>query len=763
MDWNLENYRLSRQTIAVGTVSLLLFLWGAACGGDAGDTTGDSADDVGSDTGIESDTVDPNPDGDDTGASSPDGSHDARISDPVLESGGIAITDAVALGAAENTVDGFVSVASESTSDPTGETPLPAEASPTGEFIALSSGRDIELTPDDAPLFVAVPFPEEVEPSNLALAALAEGDGFPGRRADSLSSIWTILPGIHDPNSGFFVAPIRSLTAEATTIALVESEQYDAPEIESSYEPTSDLDDELLDDEGYADAALVDAVEASVEATRQFLDSGTESEDFYVECLGFDGDGCGLAERSTVRDQLRELHDDFAGDLRNPALRRTLPNRTVDGDEGRFYRYVLRSGADDAACDDAESIYVPISHSGITCHDPSEDETPSEPSTRMAAFHAIQYAYEPFSWSQPLSESVDWIHRGQATFAQNADSDGSTAIRYDGGSGSAGLRKIDKSLTLRIGEEPYPAYGAQDFWVFLTDSREASTAEIIEPVLAAGDGTPDTPGLQKVDTLFEMTEAHWGWVRNQAFEAWAAEGNPALGETCVPNNDAWSSLAAEYDFDPSTDARPFQETITLEDPWSAAVVKVNFHNGLETGAVKTQLQARSGEGFAKAYPVRASSSSECVRRAEEHSTTQIGEVVEEGNDWSSYLLLSKSNGSTDATKFKLEIEALEPVDDQRSPKATIVRPKPTGNHALPLERLVLEAEASDPGGGYIASFEWEVSDGNGTSRAYSGNDRAIADFWDEGFQPGVFTITLSVTDDDGHEAAVTVERDLQPE
>lgn len=677
--------------------------------------------------------------------------------DRVLEPGGRAVTNLAGIEAPEETLERPAAISVEAADDPTGQAPLPPEANAAGEFVNVSAGQDVRIDSGKPPLHFVLPVPDDATPSNLALAILGGDRPIPGAKRPEDAAVWSVVPGLYEPDRGLFVVPLRFLAAEGVTVALVESEEYDAPSLSGSSDTSgSNGGDGLID--GLEDPAA--AIREASDKAQSLLESGSKRDDFYVVCRGFDGGGCGMAEKKKVRNHLQSVHGAFSSDFRKPALRRTLPGRTVDGTKGRYYRYVIRPQQSERPCTDGDGLYSPRTRVAVTCHDPSES-APPEATTRMKYFHAIQFAYPYFDWRYSGESRAAWLLEGPATLAKNTSSEASRAVRWDRSSGSGDLRKVDTSLTARTGEAPFPAAGTQDFWVYLINSRDSSPKELFDPLWQVQ--IDDAPSGRDLDAKYDLSTIHWNWVRNQAFEAHETGGNSDLNGTCVPDSDAWASIhrTLSYTVSNSTTASDLNDQLELNGDWKAGIVKVEIENGFSGQRIRTWLEGNSDSGYVKAYPKRSSPGEHCLYRNESGPSTQISSVIEPGNKRVAYLLLSNSEpNASDKPSYDLSVTYAESNSDSMSPSVKILRPEAV-DYALKRNTLFLEADARDPGLGFIEPLEWTVEGSGGTTATYRGNDLAIEDFWSEGFQAGTFTFEVLVKDDDGQETTVTFQADIE--
>jgi hypothetical protein len=269
----------------------------------------------------------------------------------------------------------------------------------------------------------------------------------------------------------------------------------------------------------------------------------------------------------------------------------------------------------------------------------------------------------------------------------------------------------------------------------------------------------ETPSYHDVETIYDLTPAHWGWVKNQAFESRVVAGNSDLNGTCVPNPKAWSSLERTITVD-AANQTSFSQQIELDGDWKADVVKIEIQNGT-AGDVRAKLFGSSDDGYLKAYPARSSPSQNCLYRTKGPSRTEISAVLGQGDVWETYVLVSNSSqGGPETRSYDLQVDFETSSSDQESPLVSVMKP-PATDYPLQRDTLFLEANASDPGGGFVEPLQWTVTGSGDTSKTYTGDDLAIDDFWDEGFQPGTFTFEIYAVDDDGQESTVTFQADIE--
>lgn len=693
--------------------------------------------------------------GDDTQTpSNPDASGDTtdqppEVTETSLQPAGVTATTHAAVGASEDALEHPVALSTDLVSDTSDVPSLPPEASAAGDHLELTAARDINIDYETSPLFLALPIPDDVDPSNLALGVLPPDDTDAHQRREGTRS-WSVISGMQAPDRGLFVVPVRFLLEDGLTLSLVESEDYDASTLPDSTDTEESSERTRLID---AAGEPTDAVQTAIEEASDHLESASTHKDFYVVCRGFEPDQCTDTHRQKVREHLQSVEDDFSN-YRSPALRRTLPGRTVEGTEGRFYKYVLRPDDSQPPCSDGDGLFPPTTRLAVTCLDPSDDDPPRATTREMYA-HAVQYAYPFFDWTHADKQRVAWLLEGPATFAKNTDSGDTDAVRWERNSESDGLRHVDTPLTEFTGESPFPAAGTQDFWVYALNHTGQSPHDVFVPLW------DESPSTRAVNSYLDLTDMHWGWVRNQAFEAHETDGNRALNGTCVPDSDAWASVHRTISFD-AFRSGSLSEEVELDGHWRAGIVEVEVENTVDSD-IKVTLTGESDAGYLKAYPDRDSPDSHCLYRHERPSTTKLASIIGEGETQTLYVLVSNSpDVPSESRDYDIDVSIEEPSLDRESPTITVERPI-ASNHPLERDTLFLKAQATDPGGGFVEPLEWTVTDSEGTSKSYTGNDLAIDDFWDEGFEPGTFTFEILATDDDGQESVVTVESDIERE
>lgn len=775
--------------VGIGVLALLVATAGTGCGGGGGGGQQPSSD-AGADT-------EPGP-GTDAGTDTgPDaGPTTTPNEDNLLESGGLAVTEEMGILTTEGVLEKDIAVQSEPAPNVTDETPLPDWADPVGTPLRISASRYLDIPAQDDPayLMLRVPPSYEGDPAKLEVATRTPRSVFAGDQLEgSTRHVWSAQPGYYIEGARVLIVPFRFFYEEGLEYSLVRTESastltLEFPErnfgadgdsetteqglyrtkrqggffkdaknwVEDKAEDVADAFKDVLD--GLKDEVkkAVKKVVDTAEEAQKCLDNGglKAKPNFIIECRGMD---CDDSMRFATRDQLKKIHGQFVSDFRKPDLKRSLPCRKIDQDEdgtaehyGRFYFYELRDEAD------AAGKYLPSDNISFTRTDPGKN--PSEATTRMEFFHAVQ-------WNYP-SIGLDWrawVIEGTAEFIENTSTTPQEAYRH-----SKTLRKIDRSLDeYEEGNGSAPAYRAQDFWVYMINSLNSTPKEILTKVFKVQNVRKNSnPTLSKVYRLFDLRDLHWGWVRNQAFEASMTEGfGSKLGDTCVPNdgNDgnskAWSSLKTTMQYDPSSRTSPLRKTLRIQDEWAAKVAKIELDNSSSSKSFKVFVSAEGNQPV-KLYRDRDQSTQACLNRGEELRRTSLPDDLSANGSQSYYLLMENFQGNDEAS-FDVRIEHLQSNGNKQRPSARIV--KPANGERVNWDNQTFEALAAAGNGGITLNYDWKVShgsetvddvDGDGDDTS-DGNPVTLTDLpYDSSAYHDSITVELTVTDGNGNSVTV---------
>ena len=753
------------RTVGLSSLLLTLLFFSLGCGGsDNGNTgSGSTASECESQAECEGDNV-----CQDSQCVAPsDGADDDLEAETTLESGGTATQNGVHLMASEGAVENPIEVKVQNASDPTDETPLPSEAKGVGDFYRVSGQRNLEISADSDPLYIALPVPDGVDETNLAVAIRVsrkqvQGDNLPSGK----NHFWTVVSAVYHPARDLLVLPINFVAKEGNAFAVVESSEYDSPEM------TAENEDSETRDQGLIRTRKQYFLKKLFEEVKEFFEEGVKKkEDFFVKCRGgFDDGDCGSSEKSKVREYLNRVYEDLVSDFKNLGLKRTVPGRKVDGEQGRYYVYVIRKNGTANACGGGNGgMYNSLLNIGTTCYNGSGD--PSEKTTRMEFFHAIQYNYPAISWSKLPKKRPLWVVEGTASFIENPDSDATTAIRDDG----RNYRPVDEVLTLQD-KSDNPAYTVQDFWVYFINERDSTPKDKLRPFFEKQSGMPNRVTVEKLAELYpEFQDLYWKWVRNQAVEAKNLDGDPIPEDAdagtpprkpCLFNDDATiKSFEKKITYD-AAGQNDLTETLVIDEAPKAEAVKITLKNtGMDAAAI-TAERTDPGSGRAKFYRKRSDSSVECWSN---DSPGKIQKALAPGEEKVLYLLAANTEPvpkNQEANRVFLDFKISAETSNQGTEKPTVSMINPTEPASEPLRdtTLRLRADASDPDGGFIQSYEWSVTGGRGQTNNYSGNDKSISLWQNPGaFNPGVFKIKVTVTDDEGDQATAKREIRIIPE
>jgi len=660
--------------------------------------------------------------------------------DPTLRPGKTASTDAGArIMASRGALDDETSVSGGKMADPTSETPMPDFARPVGSYHRVAGGRNVDIATDEPPLYLALPVPEGADTSRLALAVRVPQKFTTDNGQASSGYGWSVVRGAYEPERSLLVTPIRFLMERGTAFAVVESDDHTSPSMAGTRGETLFAKTQNFFSQ---DAKAVAKATGTAKSTR-----------FVVKCVGFDSaSACGADEKNDVRQYLNNAVQDFVGGFQFPAL-----PKTVFG--GKPVWKIYKNG--ESWCSgDAAGKYLSLTKVAITCYNGSGD--PAEGTTRHEFFHATQYSYGPVSWAKLPNKRPDWVIEGTAELAE------STSARADAAAvrerGPDPLRNVDRTLTAEMGKPQYAEYWAQDFWVYLINSRNATLKKILDPLFSAQPNAPNEPHVEKVDRLYSIPDDHWGWVRNQAFESKVKEGNDDLNGSCVFDPESVTGSVRTITYDAQAQNGPMTRSVSI-DNLTARVLKVDIKNGYGAKQMLAEVKATTSaaNGHAKAYANYSTATTTCHGGSGSGSSASIQKGLSPNSTKTVYLLLSNSAREKSAS-FNLRLS--HTTSAGQAPTAKITRPNAgttyKGSH------LPLEAAASDPDGGSITGYTWKITaqkfQGSGYKTVtYTGKSVITEHLWNyHGFSPGSFIVELIVTDDEGQQTSTSIRLDVRP-
>lgn len=552
--------------------------------------------------------------------SSADDEPDTEV-DKTLESGGTAKTESgVRLMAPSGALDESVSVSGAEVEDPTAETPIPEVARAPGSFYRVSGARNVDLSTTDAPLYLALPVPDDADPAQLALGVRIPSRYVTDTGASSPAYGWDLLPGAYDPERGLLVVPARFLRAEGIVLTVLETSEYASPSM--------------------ADAAG----ETLFEKTTNFFAGETSASrakshggGFKVKCKGgFSSGDCGSSEKSTVETYLKNVHDDFVSDFRSPDLKSPLFSDK--------YVWIIKKDGTTWCKGSTVGKYLSLTNKAITCYDGSG--TPSRGTTRHEFFHAIQYNYAPISWGKLPKQRPNWVIEATAELAADANTAGSKqAIRDDG----RPLRSVDVALTDNSGKTPYRA---QDFWTYVINRRSATMADVLDPVFKQQSNAPNKPTAEKVDELYSLPDDYWGWVRNQAVESQVTSGYGGdLSASCVFDPRVAAPDTITYDAGSRSSPKEHSSVVSR---LSARVMAVQVQTGAERIDLEITASTPDSKTYVRAYLPRSSSTTDCWTGSQDASHT-ITDMMEGSSRKTYYVLVSATTIDVQRSTFNIDI------------------------------------------------------------------------------------------------------------
>lgn len=541
--------------------------------------------------------------------------------DETLEPGGTAVTEAgVRLMASSEALEESVSVSAQKVPESEVETLMPEATSAVGSYYRVSGERNLDKSSQSSPLYVALPVPEETDPSNLALGVRIPRSYVTDTDESSPEYGWSLVRGAYEPERSLLVVPTHFLASDGIVLSVVRSAEYDAPTME--------------DAEG----------ETLFEKTQNFFSVQKEarkaknSASFKVKCKGFSGGDCGSSEKKDVRNYLNDAYNDFVSGFREPDLRTPLLSDK--------YIWTIKKKGTTWCKGDTAGKYLSLTNKAITCYDGGSDP-PSEGTTRHEFFHAIQYNYAPISWSKLPKQRPDWIVEATAELTESTSSSASNVVRA-----STSLRPIDTPLTENTGKPNYLEYRAQDFWVYLIKNRSSTPADILDPVFDQQSNVPNKPTAEKVDQLYSLADDYWGWVRNQAFESQVTAGyNGKLSDPCVFDSDVASPDTITYDAGSRSSPK---EEFTVASRLTARVEAVQVQTGSNRIDLEITASTSDDDSFVRAYHPYSSSTTDCWTNSEDSSHT-ITDIVEESSEKTYYVLVGATTIDVQRSTFSIEI------------------------------------------------------------------------------------------------------------
>lgn len=468
-------------------------------------------------------------------------------------------------------------------------------------------------------MYVALPVPEDVDPSNLALAVQVPKKHVTDIVGSSTEYGWSLVRGAYEPERSLLVVPARFLVSDGIVFSVVKNADYDTPA--------------MGDTEG----------ESLFEKTQNFFSleksarKSKSSASFKIKCKGFSGGGCGSSEKSDVRSYLNDAYNDFVSGFREPDLRTPLFSDK--------HIWIIKKDGTNWCKGDTAGKYLSLTNKAITCYDGKG--SPSEATTRHEFFHAIQYNYPPISWSKLPNQRPDWVVEATAELAESTSSSASNVVRA-----STSLRAIDTPLTEIAGKPDYPEYRAQDFWVYLINRRSSTPSDILEPVFDQQSNATNKPTAEKVDQLYGLNDDYWGWVRNQAFESQITAGfGGKLSGECIFDSDVASPDTIDYDAGARSTPK---EKFTVASRLSARVVAVQVETGSNRIDLEITANTSDADSYVRVYPPYSSSTTDCWTGSGDASHT-LTDMMEASSKKTYYVLVGAAASDVQRSTFSIEI------------------------------------------------------------------------------------------------------------
>ncbi|WP_237854341.1 hypothetical protein [Rhodohalobacter sulfatireducens] len=549
---------------------------------------------------------------------------DSEKVDQTLEPGGTASTESgMQLMASNNSINESITVTGQEIEDPIVGTPLPEVVNLSGSFHKITSSSNIDLSAEDTPLYLALPVPEDADPTQLALGVRVPSSFVTDTDASSPEYGWDLLQSAYEPESDQLVVPVRFLVSDGIVLSVIETDDYSSPS--------------MADAEG----------ENLFERTKDFFGQETmntkalpHSGGFNVKCKGgFNSGECGSREKNLVESYLKDAHDDFVSDFRSPDLRSPVLSNA--------YTWIIKKEGTAWCKGDTAGKYLSLTNKAITCYD--GNNAPSEGTTRHEFFHAIQYNYAPISWSKLPKQRPNWVIEATAELTEDANTSGSkAAIRAS----QPPLRTVDIPLTSNNDRRPYRT---QDFWTYLINNRSSTLADILEPVFDQQSNGTNKPTAKKVDELYSMTDDYWGWVRNQAVESRVTTGfKSKLNAVCDFDSDVLARpTTVTYDAGTRSESDPKEES-SVVSRLSTNVMAIEVQTGSNRIDLEISASTPDNKTFIRVYQPYDSPTTDCWDRSQ-NASHSIDDMMVESSNQTYYVMATASMIDNQRSVFTVNI------------------------------------------------------------------------------------------------------------
>ncbi len=598
------------------------------------------------------------------------------------------------------------------------EMPLPATVRSAGKFFRFGAKQD---TYGEAnPFVLAVPVPDGVDTSKLALAILLQPEDVTENDLDR--PFWQVLEGVYDADSGYFITTLPFLAEKGRIIVLLETESYTSPVLDA----TTTLEGQQLDTEFTFSASCVSFNDADVN-NRSISCSASDRADLEAALDTAFGDYDGLG---FVKPYLRRSID---ASLTSFSLIPPRVNVVLTSE----YQVELRPirdvdpGAERWPCGSDGSItnlggYSSGSRSFFVCIDSGGVDTRAVEVARHEYFHAVQFGYSKVrSQAKPL-----WVLEGTAVASENSLA---TMTRDAGRS----IRPVD----VRLSADSTPSlieYLAQDFFVFAGQELGQGLG-YLRQIFTRGARTQDVDaGLKALGFGGGLPEMYWRWAKNQAFEKRRDLGGTFSRTACSFDSRTATAEAIDYSYI----AAPSNRTINLQ-PLQSKVIRVNLA-ALASDAYDSQVNVASSSSAVKAklYDSANAGTTACRNQPDGR---EYALSVAAGQSRTVYVLISNTSLSANAS-VTLDFPSAAPMLEIQNPAANAIFDE--GN-TISFKALATGFKGVNPDRLSI-SWRYTRADGVPFTFATSANGETISR---DSFCDGSYTVTAEVMNASGSQTA----------
>lgn len=639
----------------------------AASGGSSGESSG------GSSGGGDQDTATP---------------YSGDSSSGSLAAGGtIRGVDGVAIGASDGSLQEPVEVTITRIEKPETKAQLGVEK--VGDYYHISAGRSLQ-SQSDAPLFIALPVPQEESFDNLGMALLGQKDEFhvdPQEDSEdhepAVEDSWVFRTAAVDQEDRLLVATFFTIPENGRTFTIVKDDSL-SPSLPSQ-SSLAGLAKPVQADQGPAFKAICHPKafdNVNWKCTKRDREAAaTLLENAYNEHrnLGFKKPNLyyGVKVVSSMPQDVPNTDTGVRQYTMSIADCTWMSNKWGNGTIGKYF-----------GAKGPKSLQVCYNGNNVNWRGGSATSANwVEKTVYHEYFHATQWAYQGFR-----RKHQGWSVEGMARASENS----AQSMKR----GPGGWHDLDVALS-----KGSQKYRAQDFWVFIGQEmnrgldylipflKQGANAETVDKVLQNTYGNAYPSGL---------SSAYWTWIKNQAFE------NGAGGQ-CGLNENAVTVAGNEHALMTSTVTG---STGIKVGPLESKVIRYNIFRISDSPAVKYQYTLRADQGATEAhskfYFQYEENSNQCVSRPDRSKVFAV-EVPRGAEFVDHYALIA--NGMHDLeTQFKLSVTPHKYQVDIVQPSSTISVTQGNSQNF----RAVFSKDGSDQNSGQI---KWTV----GNPLSLSGN------------------------------------------